>query len=109
LTESNGVFASGNAIELLELRLLDALFNVSVWFRSSSPSATYLRREIDFNGFDADVLWSGGHVGVLVSREKRGNTVSEKVASGICAVLLQLLSEQTKEAVRGVASFFLQS
>jgi hypothetical protein len=70
LAETNGILASANAIELLELGLVDALKGGTVKsaLRISGVAIghvgdTHLRREVDLNGLDADVLGAGRHGG----------------------------------------------
>lgn len=70
LTEANGVFALADAIELLELCLVDALQNFASapWHASKHTEAagqgsdpTYLAGEVKLDGLDTDVLGSLRH------------------------------------------------
>jgi hypothetical protein len=78
LAETNGILASANAIELLELGLVDALEgNSKSALRISGATIgdvgdTYLRREVDLNGLDADVLGASRHGGGGVVYGGRG-------------------------------------
>lgn len=71
LTQANCVFALTDAIELFELRLVYTLaLRSAQHIKGLSPnndaplqSWTYLVWEVDFNGFNANVLWTRGHDG----------------------------------------------
>src|SRR5579871_1060177 len=69
LAEANGVLALTNAIKLFEFFLVNALQSVSIQIRSQyfEPQSnlesqnffsSYLRREVNLDGFDADIGWS---------------------------------------------------
>ena len=72
LSETNCVFPLANAIELFQLSLIDAL-QLLISRASNDEEAsriyreeaveTYLTREVDLNGLDANVLRSRCHVG----------------------------------------------
>lgn len=61
LAEANCVFALGDAIELFQLGLVDALWSVSIVGFKGAATCTCLAREVEFNGLDADVGGSGSH------------------------------------------------
>jgi hypothetical protein len=77
LAETNGVLALADAIELLELCLVDALHGFpsathgtrrgNVW-----TAKTYLAGDVQLNGLDADVLGSLRHDVCVVKRVEVG-------------------------------------
>ena len=72
LAKANGVFALRDAIELLELCLVDTLMRLlalprevvkkGVGKRLFVLDLTYLARKVEFNGLDTNILRAGCHV-----------------------------------------------
>jgi hypothetical protein len=65
LAQTNGIFASADAIEFLKLDLINTLtmkcqFLARATLRREGQS-THLAREVELNGLDADVLRAVGH------------------------------------------------
>lgn len=62
LAETNGVFSGGNAIEFLQLGLVNALVELVSTSYQNCRVRAYLAGKVDLNGLDANVLRSSGHL-----------------------------------------------